>query len=305
MGPGVVPAGVGNMGERPAEAPAPQPAAPPQTDPLTQTAAAEQTPVQPDLLPPPRPATPLADPRPEPIAEPPAPPAKFPEPAPIPETPLVKLVRCYLEHQAPEARKTVQQFPKANQDALLRLVPVLVQLTEADLQEMRPSEITALTERLDAVVELLRPRAELVISKLSLIRPRPDRPVAFGVYEPLDDNVQPGQPVYVYVELRNFTNVKESANGQDTYQLDLKGEVEILDNQHTNRRLLKTIRADFEPSGGSRSPRHDFFDVLWFPMPNDLMPGSYTLRLHVTDGPTRRHAQRSLDFRVVSSRSGK
>jgi hypothetical protein len=96
------------------------------------------------------------------------------------------------------------------------------------------------------------------------------------------------------VEVQNFTSERHSS----LYRTRLASSLCIRDRQQQI-----VWRQDF-PEGSqpdvSRTPRHDYFLNCCFRVPQ-LPPGPYTLSIQVTDVPTQRAAERTLDFEVAQS----
>jgi hypothetical protein len=156
-----------------------------------------------------------------------------------------------------------------------------------------------------ALLDTLRPRAELVINKMCFC----DSIKAFGVYKPLPEGhvfqagtrARPGDLVQVYVELRNI-----GSEPRDSYhETRLSSYVEICDAQDPRKEPLWKYRfADSKQPIRSRSSLHDYYNNYSFYVPPILPAGSYLLTIRVTD-ETRpeapRSARHSLEFHVSSA----
>jgi hypothetical protein len=214
------------------------------------------------------------------------------KPRPVPDPTLVSAVRCYLDKRPADAVLWLDQFDKSNRELLLCLLPIVTRLGEGSLGQADPREIAVLLAQLDRVAAMLRPRAELVVSKLCFCRRIKD---SFGVYEPWEENhpFRRGDQIELYVELRNFFAQQVGS----FYRIHLASRVEIRDYQGT---LVKDYGfRDRDYPDLSRSLRYDFHNRFSFTVPN-IPRGDYTLWFYVTDVPTGRVAKRSLDFRIVN-----
>ncbi len=157
---------------------------------------------------------------------PPAPPpAVQPMPAAPPERqqeskkttprdePLVAALRAYLQKRPTDALDALGRYPRGNQDLLLVALPFAARLTEGDIDRVSPREAAELADLMQGVEERLRQRAALRIEKMLFCRQIDD----FGEYVAREtvngvasfeggSGDQPGEPVLVYVELRNVSN---------------------------------------------------------------------------------------------------
>ncbi len=218
-----------------------------------------------------------------------------------PEEPLLVALRCYLDKHPAEAVEALKGYDKANQEALLLLLPLAARLGEAGLDKIGPQEMATLADQQHALAALLQRRAPMRLDRMCFCR-KIDR---FGSYEPLAEGRavfqagsrnQAGELVQVYAEVSNFTSTVE---GQ-VYVTKLASWAEIIDYNGKKVGYL-----DFKTGTDlSRSPRQDYCISYSFGVPADLPPGHYTLWIYVKDvlaQPSRPPAQRSLDFRVIAS----
>jgi hypothetical protein len=219
-----------------------------------------------------------------------------------PEEPLVAALRCYLDRRPAEAVELLKACDRADQEALLCLLPLAVRLSEGSLDRARPEEMAEMVDGLRGVETSLEKRAALEIQHLCFCR----QVRAFGDYEPIADGQaafeaggggQPGELIQVYAEVRNF-----ASEAQGPFQVTrLASWAEVRDYAHG-----KTVkRVDFDVyTDRCRSPRQDYFIRYSFRVPPDLPPGPYTLWIFVKDvlaQPARPPAGKSLDFRVIAS----
>jgi hypothetical protein len=231
------------------------------------------------------------------------PPAEMPalEIHPRPEEPLLAAMRCYLEKHPAEALDHLKGYDRANQEALLLLLPLAARLSECSLDQVGPQEMAALADQQHALATLLQRRVPLRIDRMCFCRTIN----GFGRYEPLPEGEaafqagspsQAGELVEVYAEVSNFTSRAEGP--YCVTRLASWGE--ILDYEGK-----KVCSLDFKTkTDTSRSPRQDYLISYSFGVPPDLPPGHYTLWIYVKDElaqSSRPPARRSLDFRVIAS----
>jgi hypothetical protein len=213
------------------------------------------------------------------------------EPPPRKE-PLVLALEKFLQRQPDEALKELRNYDTGTQEFFLRLLPVIAQLTQKKLEQLDPQETTALYDQLDSLLFSLRARSELEIGKIrfceSIDKPLPEH---YGFRA--KNAEQPGEKVYLYVELRNLTSEKRA----QAYETRLSFIVEVLDrrgvklwSQHLGDRILR-----------SSAPGRDRSLYPYFFVP-DLPPGAYTLVLDIHDRTrpgAERVARKALPFRVA------
>jgi hypothetical protein len=213
---------------------------------------------------------------------------------PVEDPPLVAALRCYLNRKPDEAVIWLERYDRTNQDLLLCLLPLVARLTEGSLQKIDPKDLTHLLAELNQVVALMQPAAQMVIDKMCFI----SKGRNFGVYDKLDEEYefQPGGLLFVYVELQNFSSERDERTGR--FRIRLKSEMFVQD--------IKGNVVDgknFEVSEDlSETRRHDFYINYPLRLRRDLPAGSYILRLNVTDVPTKRNVERTLDFHVITAR---
>jgi hypothetical protein len=210
---------------------------------------------------------------------------------PPPEKPLIAAMQCFLDKRPAEAVERLRRYDKPNQELLLCLLPLAARLTESSLQQADPQDMAAVVEQLQGLETPLRARAALGIDKMCFCR----RIERYGVYDPLPDNYafRPGEPVQLYVELRNFSSELHDR----VYVTRLHSRVEAHD--YEGRVVWREDFHDADRADVSQTLRHDYFNNYRFCVP-DIPPGSYTLWIHVQDVATKRSTRRSLDFRVTT-----
>jgi hypothetical protein len=238
------------------------------------------------------------------IAEPASPAGKLPQALPAVElpqsrgrdvnadAPLVRILRAYLEHRPDDAMDVLRCYDRPNQEMLLYVMPMLVKLTEGSLAKAEPQDLAVLVEQLQNAMDMLQPRAALLIDKLCYC----SKVYKFGHYDPLAENhaFRPGDEVNLYVQLRNVScEPATGPGGAAGYLLRTLDRVEVRD---SNNRLAWHFECP--KTDPSSSPRHDYHQLVHFYLPAQMAPGTYTLTLQVTDIPTGRAAALTVDLRV-------
>jgi hypothetical protein len=217
----------------------------------------------------------------------------------------VAALRCYREGRNDEARKHLQSFDPSTRPLLDRLLLLAVRVSNLNLDNVPPRQLSAFLQEFDALSQFIRPRAGLEITKVRLCR----RIRRFGDYDPLpiDHPFQagagdrPGDFVQVYVELRNFTCCKHGP----FYETALASSVTIRD---ANQRIIRPVGRKAQVDR-LLSHRLDCFLNCHFCVPPDLPPGEYQLAIEVKDVtglpegvpiPGRHVAEQVVPFRVSS-----
>jgi hypothetical protein len=243
-----------------------------------------------------RDVTPLPLPKVQPraeVAEPPQPEAKPParpdaDPKAAEEPPLITALRCFMNKRPYEAVAWLERYDRTNQDLLLVLLPLAARLAELNLAQANRQEVAAVVTQLNSALDPLRPLAELSVERMCFCR----EIIKFGDYRPLPDDYQfrPGETALVYMEIQNFSS---EARGK-LFVTRLASSARILDYQgNVINSLSECTLIDH-----SQTRRHDYCRSCWFNVPRT--PGSYTLWIKVTDVPTGRAAEKSLDFQVTT-----
>lgn len=234
-----------------------------------------------------------------PSAKPPPPteprPIVVAEKAPSARHPLVAALEMYLKDQPAEAMRQLQIYRPADQEMLLRLMPLMARVASGGLlsEQLTAPEKEALIHTLQTMQADLEAASPLLIKNEGFSR----RVRGFGQVERLPGNqFRPGDRVLIYAEIHHLADRK----WKDQYVSRLGGVLEI------HGPDCKVLRTQMVPTvvDASESPRRDHYIVIHFPVPHDLPPGSYTLRVRIIDQDTYREAEKFLPFRVLAT-SGK
>jgi hypothetical protein len=235
-----------------------------------------------------------------------APPSRSPppaEPRPIAEAentavvrhPLVAALEMFLQDQPVEAMRLLQVYRPADQELLLRLMPLIARVACGGLlsEQLTAPEKEALIHTLQTMQADLEAASPLVIKNEGFCR----RVRGFGQVVRLPGNqFRAGDQVLIYAEIQNLTDRKL----KDQYVSRLGGVLEI------HGPDCKVVQTQLVPTvvDASESPRRDHYIVIHFPVPYDLPAGSYTLRVCIIDQDSFREAEKFLPFRVLAA-SGK
>jgi len=230
------------------------------------------------------------------------------------DEPLVVALRAYMQKHPADALDSLTRYPKDNQDMLLVVLPLASRLTEGDISKMSPREAAELADLVQGVEERLRQRAALRIEKMLCCRKIDD----FGEYVVREtvnglptfeagSGDQPGEPIQVYVELRNVTSKQHG----ECFETRLAGSIELFDSLQRQSAYCKHFQPEVHQG---RSARHDFFVNCSFSVPRKVLPRRYTLRLEVRDitgvpadpavvrpvPPAHRIARQELELQVIA-----
>jgi hypothetical protein len=204
------------------------------------------------------------------------------------DPPLVGAMRCYLNRRPDQALAMMKGLDPLNQEMLLRMLPLAVRMAEAPLGQTDPQQLAADVEQLQSLLMSLRPRAALVVDKLCFCR----QVKKFGVYEALDERptFHPGELVEVYAEVRNVSCERHlSKTGEYLTHMASKVEIRAVDGSFDRT-------AKFDKTDPCHTPQYDYYQQYRFSVPSQ--PGKYMLRLEVTDQPTERKVERTLEFQI-------
>jgi len=185
-------------------------------------------------------------------------------------------------------------FDKPTQELLLVMLPLIARLSEGGINKAKPEDLSPLLNQIESAWEVVGPRAALSIEKMCYAQHLDQ--ARFGVYQQLSEDhaFRPGELVELYVELRNFSSERRDR----FYEIHLERYLEIRDSSGQVRWQLPI--PDRVVTDKSLSPRHDHFISYRFFLPSILRKGQYTLHVRVTDTPTQRTAERSLNLQVTN-----
>jgi hypothetical protein len=204
------------------------------------------------------------------------------------ESPLLLAVRAFQMSKPDEAVMHLRAFDPASQQILLSLLPALVRLSDGKLEQMSPEEMDLLLAQLTKAPNVLRSRASLQANNVRLCREVHN----FAHVEPFPTRHQfrPGDIVYLYMELANFSCTPDPKVG---YTIMLASCLELRDAAgHV------VWRADPKEIPDTVStPPQDYYRNYRLCIPN-VPPGTYTLHVKTTDRPTGRELSKAIEVSI-------
>jgi hypothetical protein len=201
---------------------------------------------------------------------------------------LLKAIQAFQQNKPDEAVEHLKAYDPATQQILLALMPAMARLSEGKLSTMKPAEADVLLDQLTQVPNLLRSRASLRAENVRLCREVHN----FAHVEPFPDRheFRPGDVVYLYMELANFSCVPDPKGG---YTVTLASSLELKDSSG-----VVVWRADpKEAADHVSTPPQDYYRNFRLCVPG-VAPGVYTLTVKTTDRPTGREASKAIEMRV-------
>jgi hypothetical protein len=204
------------------------------------------------------------------------------------DSPLLLAVRAFQMNKPDEAVAHLRAYDPQSQQLLLSLLPALVRLSDGKLDQMKPEEMDLLLEQLTKAPSLLRSRASLQANNVRLCREVHN----FAHVDPFPARHQfrPGDIVYLYMELTNFSCTPDPKVG---YTITLASNLELRDSAGQ-----VVWRADpKEIPDIVSTPPHDYYRNYRLCIPN-VPPGTYTLHVKTTDRPTGRVLSKAIEMNI-------
>ena len=215
------------------------------------------------------------------------------------ESTLVRAMKAFQNNRPDEAVDHLKRLDATNQEVLLYLMPLMVRLGEGNLNAMAPDELAMLIDRLQTATGMLKSKASLRIDRAIFCR----GVRKFADVDPYDPRheFRPGDMVFLYAELKNFTcesrgqAVGASPVGKPAMQVAIRlgASLELRD-----ARNGVVWRTDLTKNDFAQTPPQDYYHTYRFCVPEKLPPGTYTLWLTVIDKPTNRAIRKPLELRV-------
>jgi hypothetical protein len=206
------------------------------------------------------------------------------------DTPLIRAVRAFQQNRPDEAVECLKACDPVSQQALISLMPTLVRLSDSRLQQIKPEEMDVMLEQINRVPGMLRARGSLQANNVRLCREVHN----FGHVEPFPAGHQfhPGDIVYLYMELANFSCTADAKSG---YSITMASGLEMHD------AAGKVVwRADPKEIPDSvSSPPQDYYRNFRLCVPG-LPPGAYSLVVKTIDRPTGREVTKAVELRIGS-----
>lgn len=159
----------------------------------------------------------------------------------------------------------------------------------------RANHAAEVLDTLEEVRNGLRKEAPLELGEVRFC----EEILRFGVYTPLAINrFRPGRQALLYSEVSNFVSTKES---DGLYHVRLSQRLSL-----ENSRGTEVWRHAFENIHDTcRSLRDDFFLGTTIPLPGDLQPGKYVLKVAVEDITTSKSVGARLELEIIAGTGGR
>jgi hypothetical protein len=214
------------------------------------------------------------------------------------ESTLVRAMKAFQSNRPDEAVDMLKRLDPANQEVILFLMPLMVRLGEGSLSTMSPDELALLIDRLQQATGMLKSKASLRIDRAVFCR----GVRKFADVDPYDPRheYRPGDMVFLYAELKNFTcePALHSPGGNNAarvkgFSIRLGASLELRD-----ARNGLVWRTDLAKNDFAQTPPQDYFHTYRFCVPDKLPPGTYTLWLTIIDKPTNRAIRKPIEMRI-------
>ena len=224
-------------------------------------------------------------------------------PSPALEAPLLAAMRASVENRPDKALEYLKALDKANQDAVLAMMPVLLRVSQMNLTSPDPTEAAVLADQLQSLATRMGAKAALKVERVTFCR----KTSGFGRFDPWPE-AQPYRPndlAVLYVEVRHMTSEPATGPHGEGFLTraavslevrDAKGKL-IEQTDPENWRLRVPV-ARFDHADFTRSPLRDYSRAYQISVP--AQPGVYTVTVEVKD-PVNNRAARSepAEFRVA------
>lgn len=246
---------------------------------------------------PPAPALPV-----ETVAMPSAPAASpAPMAATVADTVLFQALRAFQNNEPQEALEHLKKLDATNQELLMYLLPLMVRLADGDAKALPPEELATMIDRLQTASSMLKSRATLRADRICFCR----SVRRFADVDPYEASheFRPGDMVFLYAELKNFTcelvSVPAPAGAAapaQGWRIRLAPKLEIRD--ASNNLVWRT---DLNKTDFAQSPPQDYYHTYRFCVPDKMPPGVYTFWLTIVDKPTGRTVRKPVEMRIGKS----
>ena len=215
------------------------------------------------------------------------------------ESTLIRAMKAFQSNRPDEAVDLLKRLDPSNQEVLLYLMPLMLRLSEGNLNNMTSDELAMLVDRLQTASGMLKSRATLRIDRAVFCR----GVRKFADIDPYDlrHEFKAGDMVFLYAELKNFTcePVQQAAlnnvgsNREKGFNIRLGASLELRDARNS-----LVWRTDLSKSDFTQTPPQDYYHTYRFCVPEKLPPGTYTLWLTVIDKPSNRAIRKPVEMRV-------
>jgi hypothetical protein len=219
-----------------------------------------------------------------------------PQPMSADETLLVRAIRAFQANRPQDAAEALKHLDPANQEVLMYLTPLLVRLTETSTNSMPPDELAMQIDRLQNAATMMKGKAALRADRVCFCK----GVRKFADVDPYDarHEFRPGDMVFLYAELKNFTcepiMTPPRQPMQRGFTIRLATTLELRDARNN-----LVWRSDLTKTDFAQTPPQDYYHTYRFCVPEKLPPGVYTLWLNITDKPTNRVVRKPVEMRVA------
>ncbi|MCE9533469.1 MAG: hypothetical protein K8T89_20440 [Planctomycetes bacterium] len=217
------------------------------------------------------------------------------------ESLIVRAIQSFQQNRPEEAVNHLKSLDPANQELLMSLMPLLLRLGEGSVSALSADETSVMIDRLQAASTMLKSRANLRTDRVCLCR-GVRKFADVDQYEP-QHLFHPGDMVFLYAELKNFTCEPVSAVKQvasttpsKAYQIRLATTLELRDARNNLQ-----WRVELNKTDQAHSPPQDYYHTYRLTLPEQLTPGTYTLWLNIVDKPTGRSVRKPIELRIGQS----
>jgi hypothetical protein len=214
------------------------------------------------------------------------------------ESIVVRAIKAFQANRPQDAAELLKQLDPANQDVLMYLTPLIARLGEGSVNAMPPEELAIQIDRLQNAATMLKAKASLRADHVCFCR----GVRKFADVDPYDAHheFRPGDMVFLYAELKNFTCEPVVAQPRQPVQrgftIRLAATLELRDSQNNLIWRTDLTKTDF-----AQTPPQDYYHTYRFCVPERLPSGTYTLWLNVIDKPTGRAIRKPVEMRVGQS----
>jgi hypothetical protein len=217
----------------------------------------------------------------------------------VAETILFQALRAFQNDRPQEALEHLRRLDPTNQELLMYLMPLMVRLSEGGANALPPEELAMLIDRLQTASSMLKSKATLRADRVCFCR-GVRKFADLDTYE-AGHEFRPGDMVFLYAELKNFTCEPVAVPAGATapahgWNIRLGTKLELRD---VRNNLI--WRTDLNKNDFAQTPPQDYYHTYRFCVPDKLPPGTYTLWLTIVDKPTGRAVRKPVEMRIGQS----
>jgi len=201
----------------------------------------------------------------------------------------------FLSGQDEKSLEAIPALPVEDQNLWRGLMWAMISARDRMPGMSRAAQAAEVLDALGDVRTILQRQAPLELGEVRFCRVIDD----FGNYTPLAMNrFRPGEQALLYTELRHFTSEK-GADGLWRVRLNLMLALETPEGKAVWQESIPNIEDT------CRRPRQDFFLTTRIPLPGDLKPGSYVLKVTFEDASALKQAGARLELEITGPAGGR